>query len=70
MDFLTVQKEVEVHFWGLILAASLFTAGIIAFVYDFIRYGLPNAPLRAGGGEPVQPPAPDALPPAVAIARS
>ncbi|MDP3233310.1 MAG: cbb3-type cytochrome c oxidase subunit I, partial [Myxococcales bacterium] len=70
MDFLTVQKEIEVHFWGLILAASLFTAGIIAFVYDFIRYGLPNAPLRSGGGEPVQPPAPDVLPPAVAVARS
>ncbi|MDP1920556.1 MAG: hypothetical protein Q8L14_30215, partial [Myxococcales bacterium] len=71
MDFLTVQKEIEVHFWGLILAASLFTLGITAFVYDFIRYGLPNAPLRpSSGGEPVQPPAPDALPPAVAVARS
>jgi nitric oxide reductase subunit B len=70
MDFLTVQKEIEVHFWGLILAASLFTVGIVAFVYDFIRYGLPNAPLRGGGGEAVQPPSPDVLLPAIAVTRS
>jgi nitric oxide reductase subunit B len=43
LDFLTVQKEVEVHFLGLTLAASLFTLGIGAFVINFIRYGLPNA---------------------------
>ncbi len=43
LDFLTVQKEVEVHFAGLLLAASLFTIGIIAFVWNFIRYGLPKA---------------------------
>lgn len=42
LDFLSVQKEVEVHFYGLILAASLFTSGIIAFVYNFIRFGLPR----------------------------
>ena len=41
LDFLTVQHELEVHFWGLILAACLFTLGIIAFIIDFIRYGLP-----------------------------
>lgn len=41
MDFLTVQKELEVHFFGLILAASLFTLGIVLYVYNFIRYGLP-----------------------------
>lgn len=43
MDFLTVQKEIEMHFVGLILAASLFTAGIIAFVWNFVRYGWPTA---------------------------
>ena len=43
MDFLAVQKEIEVHFVGLILAASLFTVGIAAFVWNFIRYGLPKA---------------------------
>lgn len=41
LDFLTVQKEVEVHFFGLVLAAGLFTLGIIAFVWNFIRYGRP-----------------------------
>lgn len=41
LDFLAVQKEVEVHFLGLVLAAALFTAGIVAFVANFIRFGLP-----------------------------
>ena len=42
LDFLSVQKEIEVHFLGLILAASLFALGIGAFVWNFIRYGLPK----------------------------
>ncbi|MFP5520630.1 MAG: cbb3-type cytochrome c oxidase subunit I [Bdellovibrionia bacterium] len=42
MDFLAVQKEVEVHFLGLIFAATLFTVGIIAYVWNFISFGLPN----------------------------
>ena len=41
MEFLQVQEEVEMHFWGLILAASLFATGIIAFIYNFVRYGKP-----------------------------
>lgn len=41
LDFLLVQKEIEVHFFGLVLAATLFTLGIIAFVWNFIRFGLP-----------------------------
>ena len=41
MDFLLVQKEIQVHFFGLILAATLFTAGAFAFVVNFIKYGLP-----------------------------
>jgi nitric oxide reductase subunit B len=41
LDFLAVQKEIEVHFFGLILAASLFTLGITAFIISFIRAGLP-----------------------------
>ncbi len=43
LDFLVVQKEISVHFLGLILAASLFTFGIIAFIVNFVRYGLPLA---------------------------
>ena len=42
MDFITVQKEIEVHFWGLILAASLFTSGILAYLWVFIRSGWPR----------------------------
>lgn len=42
LDFLAVQKEVEVHFFGLVLAASLFSLGIGAFIINFIRYGLPK----------------------------
>ncbi|WP_374000240.1 cbb3-type cytochrome c oxidase subunit I [Bdellovibrio bacteriovorus] len=41
MDFLAVQKEVEVHFLGLVLAASLFSLGIGAYVWNFIRFGKP-----------------------------
>lgn len=41
LDFLGVQREIEVHFVGVVLAASLFTLGIAAFVCNFIRFGLP-----------------------------
>ena len=41
MDFLAVQKELAVHFVGLILAAALFALGIVAFVYTFVRAGWP-----------------------------
>ena len=42
MDFMQVQKEIQVHFLGLVLAASLFGAGIILFIYNFIKFGLPS----------------------------
>jgi nitric oxide reductase subunit B len=41
MDFLAVQEEIQVHFLGLVLAASLFTLGILAFVYTFVQSGRP-----------------------------
>ncbi|MBX7154340.1 MAG: cbb3-type cytochrome c oxidase subunit I [Candidatus Kapaibacterium sp.] len=41
MDFLTVQKEIEVHFFGLILAGCLFTTGIVLYIYNFIKHGVP-----------------------------
>lgn len=47
LDFMSVQKEVEIHFLGLVLAASLFTLGIIAFVWNFIRYGLPVGEVKS-----------------------
>ncbi len=68
MDFLTVQKEVEVHFVGLILAATLFTAGIAAFVWNFVRYGLPTAKVTGAQQSTTQELPPEPLP-AVAAAR-
>lgn len=42
IDFLEVQKEIEPHFLGLVLAAALFTIGIFLFILNFIRYGKPT----------------------------
>ena len=42
LDFLLVQKEIEVHFIGLIMAASLFTIGIISYIWNFVKFGLPE----------------------------
>lgn len=42
LDFLAVQKEVEVHFIGMLLAASLFLTGIVLFIWNFWRFGLPS----------------------------
>jgi nitric oxide reductase subunit B len=43
MDFLAVQKVIQVHFVGLVLAASLFTTGIVLYIANFVSYGLPRA---------------------------
>ncbi|MBN8221719.1 MAG: cbb3-type cytochrome c oxidase subunit I [Spirochaetes bacterium] len=42
MDFLTVQKEIQVHFIGMMLAASVFTCGMLLFIWNFIRHGRPS----------------------------
>lgn len=42
MDFLQVQHEIESHFLGLILAATLFTVGIGMYIVEFIRFGRPS----------------------------
>lgn len=42
MDFLQVQREVEPHFLGLVLAASLFTVGIALYIFDFTKFGFPS----------------------------
>ncbi len=69
MDFMTVQKEVEMHFWGLVMAASLFTTGVIAYVWNFIRYGFPTA--LATGKPSMTQEAADVQPlPSIAAARS
>ena len=55
MDFLTVQEALEVHFVGLILAASLFTVGVCLYVWNFIQHGLPTteALLPTHGADPL-----------------
>lgn len=42
MDFMQVQKEIQVHFLGLVLAATLFGSGVVLFIYNFIKFGLPS----------------------------
>lgn len=42
LDFLAVQHELEMHFIGLLLAACLFTAGIVCFIWNFLRHGQPT----------------------------
>ena len=42
LDFLAVQKEIEIHFVGMILAACLFFLGICFYLYNFWRFGLPT----------------------------
>ena len=42
MDFMVVQREIEVHFIGLLFAATLFTIGIILYIYNFIKFGIPS----------------------------
>jgi nitric oxide reductase subunit B len=49
IDFLQVQKEIEVHFLGLVLAAGLFSLGIFAFIWIFIKYGLPKGKIEHVG---------------------
>ncbi|MDG0816936.1 cbb3-type cytochrome c oxidase subunit I [Bdellovibrio svalbardensis] len=46
MDFLLVQKEIQVHFLGLVLAAALFSLGIFAFIWIFIKYGPPKGKIE------------------------
>lgn len=42
MEFGLVQQEIQPHFLGLILAATLFTTGIALYIIDFCKYGMPN----------------------------
>lgn len=42
MDFLEVQESLEIHAFGLVAAAALFTVGVIFFIKNFIAYGMPK----------------------------
>ena len=40
--FMNAQAETVVHFWVLIIMASLFTTGILLYIWEFIKHGTPN----------------------------
>jgi len=42
MEFMEVQKEIEVHFVVLIICATLFMTGIILYMVDFYKHGRPT----------------------------
>jgi nitric oxide reductase subunit B len=42
IEFGEVQQEIQVHFLILVLCATMFTAGISYFIYEFLKYGTPN----------------------------
>ena len=42
MDFMEVQKMTEIHFWVLIICATLFSTGITMYIIDFIKHGQPT----------------------------
>jgi nitric oxide reductase subunit B len=42
MEFMEVQKEIEVHFMVLIICATLFMTGIILYMVDFYKHGRPT----------------------------
>ncbi len=41
-EFGAVQNEIKVHFWVLIIGATILSTGIILYIIDFIKYGLPT----------------------------
>lgn len=41
MDFLAVQKEIEVHFVVMLICATMFATGIGLYITNFIKYGGP-----------------------------
>jgi nitric oxide reductase subunit B len=42
MEFMKVQKEIEIHFWVLIIMATLFSTGIILYIVEFWKHGKPS----------------------------
>ena len=42
MDFMKVQMEIEVHFFVLIIMATMFATGITLYIIEFIKHGLPT----------------------------
>ena len=42
MEFMEVQKEIEIHFYVLIICATLFFVGVILYMIDFYKHGRPT----------------------------
>lgn len=42
IEFMRVANELHAHFVVLVLCASLFTTGIVLYIVDFAKFGLPN----------------------------
>ena len=42
LEFMVVQEEIQVHFFVLILCASLFTTGVLLYIYNFVKSGTPT----------------------------
>ena len=42
LDFMFVQEEIEVHFYVLIIMATLFATGITLYMVEFIKHGKPT----------------------------
>jgi nitric oxide reductase subunit B len=42
IEFGEVQKEIEVHFFILVLCATMFATGVSLFIYEFIKFGRPS----------------------------
>ncbi len=40
-EFMVAAEETQTHFFVLIIAATVFTAGIIMFIMNFVKYGTP-----------------------------
>ncbi len=41
-DFGDVQNKIQVHFWVLIIGATVLTTGLILYIIDFIKHGMPT----------------------------
>lgn len=42
IEFGVVQQEIQVHFGVLVLCATMFTAGVSLYIYEFVKYGRPT----------------------------
>jgi len=42
MDFMTVQKDIQIHFYVLLMLATLFILGITLYIIEFVKHGQPR----------------------------